>query len=232
MTDIHTHILSNIDDGPKTEEESLKLLKELEATGVTRVVSTSHFYSASKQIEDFTQKRDERLAAARQLVKDNNLNLTIFSGAEVNIHKIILNYESLKPICFEGTNNILLEIPYELGDFEDNSDLIYKIMSYYNVTPVIAHIDRYDFLFKSEKNVRYLKEMGCVIQVDADCFDSLFMRARIMKMIKNELIDVVASDCHNLEKRRPNLRAAYKLIEKKTNADVVARLRQNASSLV
>ncbi len=232
MTDIHTHILSNIDDGPKTEEESLKLLKELEATGVTRVVSTSHFYSASKQIEDFTQKRDERLAAARQLVKDNNLNLTIFSGAEVNIHKIILNYESLKPICFEGTNNILLEIPYELGDFEDNSDLIYKIMSYYNVTPVIAHIDRYDFLFKSEKNVRYLKEMGCVIQVDADCFDSLFMRARIMKMIKNELIDVVASDCHNLEKRRPNLRAAYKLIEKKTNADVVARLRKNASSLV
>ncbi|MBP5245692.1 MAG: hypothetical protein J6036_04480 [Clostridia bacterium] len=232
MTDIHTHILSNIDDGPKTEEESLKLLKELEATGVTRVVSTSHFYSASKQIEDFTQKRDERLAAARQLVKDNNLNLTIFSGAEVNIHKIILNYESLKPICFEGTNNILLEIPYELGDFEDNSDLIYKIMSYYNVTPVIAHIDRYDFLFKSEKNVRYLKEMGCVIQVDADCFDSLFMRARIMKMIKNELIDVVASDCHNLEKRRPNLHAAYKLIEKKTNADVVARLRQNASSLV
>ena len=232
MTDIHTHILSNIDDGPKTEEESLQLLKELEATGVTRVVSTSHFYSASKQIEDFTQKRDDRLEIARKLVKDNNLNLTIFSGAEVNIHKIILNYESLKPVCFEGTNNILLEIPYELGDFEDNSDLIYKIMSYYNVTPVIAHIDRYDFLYKSEKNVKYLKDMGCVIQADADCFDSLFMRARIMKMIKNELVDVVASDCHNLEKRRPNLRAAYKLIEKKTNADVVARLRQNASSLV
>ncbi|MBO4343258.1 MAG: hypothetical protein J5844_01235 [Clostridia bacterium] len=70
MTDIHTHILSNIDDGPKTEEESLQLLKELEATGVTRVVSTSHFYSASKQIEDFTQKRDDRLEIARKLVKD------------------------------------------------------------------------------------------------------------------------------------------------------------------
>jgi protein-tyrosine phosphatase len=232
MTDIHTHILSNIDDGPKTENDSLLLLKALEADGVTRVVSTSHFYSANKQLEEFVAKRDERLETIKRLIEENNINIRVYAGAEVNIHKIMLNYESLKPICFEGTNNILLEIPYELGDFEDNSDLIYKIMSYYNVTPIIAHIDRYDFLFKNEKNVTYLKEMGCVIQVDADCFDSLFMRARIIKMIKKDLIDVVASDCHNLEKRKPNLKKAYSLIEKKAGVDAVARLRQNASSLV
>ena len=38
MTDVHSHILFNIDDGSYSIEESIILLKELKSIGVTNVI--------------------------------------------------------------------------------------------------------------------------------------------------------------------------------------------------
>ena len=42
MIDIHSHIIFDVDDGPKSLEESLLLLGESYAQGVTTIVATSH----------------------------------------------------------------------------------------------------------------------------------------------------------------------------------------------
>ena len=62
MVDIHTHVLFRFDDGPKTLDESLALLEKTAASGVTDVVSTSHYYSAHMSAEEFTERRTKRLA--------------------------------------------------------------------------------------------------------------------------------------------------------------------------
>ena len=43
MIDIHNHILPNIDDGSKSTEMSLNMLKYAYKQGVTDVVNTVHF---------------------------------------------------------------------------------------------------------------------------------------------------------------------------------------------
>ena len=43
MTDIHSHILFGVDDGSKTIEESISLLKELQKAGFDKVILTPHF---------------------------------------------------------------------------------------------------------------------------------------------------------------------------------------------
>ena len=43
MNDIHTHILYGIDDGSKSYEESVKLLKEMEKLGIKNIVLTPHY---------------------------------------------------------------------------------------------------------------------------------------------------------------------------------------------
>lgn len=46
MIDIHNHILVDIDDGPKTIEKSIALLKQAKDEGVTSIVAdTSSFAS-------------------------------------------------------------------------------------------------------------------------------------------------------------------------------------------
>ncbi len=42
MIDIHSHIVFDVDDGPKTLKESLNLISESYRQGVRTIVSTSH----------------------------------------------------------------------------------------------------------------------------------------------------------------------------------------------
>ena len=43
MIDFHNHILPDVDDGPKTIEESLKMLSIAAEQGITDIVNTVHF---------------------------------------------------------------------------------------------------------------------------------------------------------------------------------------------
>jgi protein-tyrosine phosphatase len=46
MTDFHSHILPGIDDGCKTAEESLQVLKMMAEQCIERVAATPHFYAS------------------------------------------------------------------------------------------------------------------------------------------------------------------------------------------
>lgn len=233
MLDIHSHILHRFDDGPVSIEKSIELIKALEASGVTDAVASSHFYSHRMSIDEFCDRRDRRIAELKEAAVQNDIRLNILSGAEVHIDRLLLNAETLRPLCIEGTNTILLEIPHDTVDMEEPLYLIEKIISYYSVKPVIAHVERYGFFFRRMKNLEYFKDMGCIIQIDAVCLMSgIFMRNFALKAIKKGYVDVIASDCHDVELREPNLAKAYAVIEKKLGTETVQYLKNNAEMLI
>ena len=43
MTDLHSHILFDVDDGSNTIEESLELLRKLKSIGFNNVILTPHY---------------------------------------------------------------------------------------------------------------------------------------------------------------------------------------------
>lgn len=57
MTDLHCHILPNIDDGAKDVSISLRLLEKEYADGVRNIAFTSHFNSERTTPDAFLQKR-------------------------------------------------------------------------------------------------------------------------------------------------------------------------------
>ena len=233
MVDIHTHILFRFDDGPKTIDDSFALLRMMASYAVTDIVSTSHYYSAHMSLDDFVDRRTRRLAELREALSTQNLPLRIHHGAEVYIDKLILNQKKLDALCFEGTRNVLLEIPHGATNLDEMLLLIEQIISYYNVNPVIAHVERYDFFVKKIKNLQFLKDMGCVLQADAACFLEGFRDKRFaFKALNAGYLDVVASDCHDTAQRAPNLTAAYEAIRKKCGEDAVALLQENARRLI
>lgn len=87
MADIHTHVLFHIDDGPKTLEDSLELLRSSAASGVTDIVATSHYYSAHMPPEKFIERREKRLSELRQAVKEQQIPVRLYHGAEVYINR-------------------------------------------------------------------------------------------------------------------------------------------------
>lgn len=233
MVDIHTHILPHFDDGPQSMEDSLALIEEASRSDVTTFVATSHYYSSRRPLEDFIAGYDAAFTALSNAVRESELPVRLLRGAEVCIDPFILNAPTLKDLCLEGTEHILLEIPQAADDLDETLELIDRIISYYNVTPIIAHVERYDFFFKRFKNLGLLKEMGCLIQIDAECFLQGFFQKRFaFKALNEGYLDVIASDCHDLSKRPPNLASAYRAIESKCGSDAVLRLQEAAERFV
>ena len=57
MTDLHTHILPGMDDGARSAEESIHLLRLEWEQGVRRVALTPHFYPQREGLEEFLHRR-------------------------------------------------------------------------------------------------------------------------------------------------------------------------------
>lgn len=231
MVDIHTHILHNLDDGPKTVDDSICVIRALVDDGVTDIVATSHYFSSSTAMEEFAERSRKRIDELKEVIAEKKIGVNVILGAEVHIDSLLLNNQTLKPLCFENTDNILLEIPPAF--YKDEAfELIDKIVSYNRLKPIIAHVERYNYL-KNEKALTLLRQMGCIIQVDAQClFQCLKNRCFCIKMIKAGLIDVIASDCHDIKIRMPNLSKAYEIIEKKLGKETVEKLKNNARNLI
>jgi len=101
---------------------------------------------------------------------------------------------------------------------------IEEISSYPNTKVMLAHLERY-LQFNTEKYLTKPAMHDILIQSNAENFTSgFFQRRKAMKMLKEGIIDVIGSDCHNLSSRPPNIAEAREMIKKSLGAGTLARI--------
>ena len=211
MLDIHSHILPKFDDGSKSSEMSLEMLRKSAEQGVTTMVSTSHFYADSEDPAHFLARR----AAARDRL---NAKLTggepeILYGAEILYYPGISHSDEIASLAIEGTSLILIELPFVRW----NSNLFDELVSLQYHTRlhlVLAHVERYQDIQKRDV-FDSLFEHPFYFQCNAEAF--LFRRSRklAMKLLDRGRLHFLGTDCHNITDRAPNMDEARKVIEKK-----------------
>lgn len=225
MIDIHTHVLPYIDDGAKDNLEAIKMTECMEQQGVQMAICTPHFDSTKQSMEDFLLKREEAILAMK------NSKIPLISGSETLYSYILFQYSDLDQICINNTRYLLLELPYK--DDRKNLDLepIENLINLFNIIPIIAHIERYNFLWKNKNNIKRLMNLACVMQVNANTIIHKKHRKTALNYIKKGFIDVIGSDCHNIIKRPPNLKDAFVIIENEIGISYSAQLKNNAESI-
>jgi len=89
MIDIHSHIVFDVDDGPKSRDDSRALLAEAYDQGVRTIVSTSH------RRKGMFETPEDKIAAnfkiVQELAKEIAPDLTILYGAEIYYTSDILD---------------------------------------------------------------------------------------------------------------------------------------------
>lgn len=212
MIDIHSHILPSFDDGAEDDEMALLMLRESFSQGVDRVVSTSHCYpKVEKSIHDFISDRAQTLQHLRDIVENSGEPMPqIYAGCELNLSRDISEDPDLHELCIEGTNFLLLEMPYDPWS-EWCFEAVYKI-GLRGITPVMAHIDR--FMYQKESALNALFELNVLYQLNADCFLERGMKHIVDSLIENGRAHFLGSDMHNLAKRPPTLGKAKERIIK------------------
>ena len=211
MIDFHSHILPNIDDGSKSAEESIEMLKMLSEQGVTKVVATPHFFANDESVEDFLKRRQNSYKMLEPQLISNFPQVLL--GAEVKYYQGLSFLDGLNKLCIEKSNILLLEMPMCRWTEYIIKELV-NITLNNNIIIVLAHIERYLSL-QSRKTLKKLEECGILLQVNADFFINVFTRKRALRMIYNRSVQFIGSDCHNLTSRPPNIGKAAFLIKKK-----------------
>ena len=111
MIDFHSHILPGIDDGSQSVEMSLEMLGALKAQGAGVVCATSHFYATERSPERYLYRRQEAFEKLKPQLPEDAPEILL--GAEVLYFPGISRMEALPSLCLEGTNLLLLEMPFE-----------------------------------------------------------------------------------------------------------------------
>ena len=219
--DFHAHILPEVDDGSKSVEMSLQMLREEQKSGIKTVVATPHFYPNADLFEDFLQRRKNALEQLKEAASDEELP-EIILGAEVFYSEGIENWDILPELAIEGTKFILIEIPHT-GFTERHLKGLSKFEDRTGYTPIVAHLDRYMKFFNTYRLPEKLAEMELLVQVNASYFLDFPDRLQALKLLKQDTIHLLGSDCHNLTFRKPNLNLAYEIIEQKLGKDAICK---------
>jgi protein-tyrosine phosphatase len=134
--------------------------------------------------------------------------------------------ENAEELCLEGTKVLLLELPVlQKPAFlrEVLTALVQK-----GITPLIAHVERYQYVAQDPRILADWMELGALIQVNAQ---SVLDGGLARKMVRWGLCHVIASDAHSLEHRPANLPPALELIAKCMGRMKAQELEQNAAAL-
>ena len=213
MIDIHSHIIFDVDDGSKTLEQSLKYLKEAKKVGVNKVVCTPHMSRDNKEkalkiVKNFKELKKEADKIGVELYLGNEImykenTLKLLKGRKITT----LNNSKYLLIEFKrGENRNFENIINALNDFLDNGYI-----------PILAHPEFY-INYRNIDNYRKLKENGVLLQIDGTSLtnkSSFKTRRFAKKLIKERLVDFVASDTHCTKKRDyKSLKKAYDKVKK------------------
>lgn len=231
MVDFHTHILPHVDDGSQDLQVSEKMLKSLQEQGVDSVVLTPHFYTDRESLPSFL---DRRALAVRELQPiADKLGLWIFPACEMYFTDYIFHYEDISELCLLQKKYLLIEFPFSCSFSDTIFQKLERLMAFQNVLPILAHIERYPPLLNLQRLARYV-ELGCLAQINLGGFRHSGFRQRkaILDGIRNGLIHLVGTDCHNMTSRPPDFLSGFQFIEKKAGTESAKTFMENARRIL
>ncbi len=211
LFDIHSHLVFGVDDGARDLLESMELIGQAWAQGVRGMILTPHYGIENGHAPDRALVREHFEAIRNACRCDMLLRLGCENyGAPAMLDRLRRG----EALTMNGTAYVLYEF-MEWGKMSESESVILarsEEIAASEYTPILAHAERYRNLWTHYETVYpRLKEMGVLLQINAyDVIQNPKTAPVTQWLLKNELVDFIGSDAHNMIKR---------CVEIKTGAD-------------
>jgi len=198
-TDIHSHVMYGIDDGAKTVEDTISLVKAMYNLGFRKMVTTPH---VSQDIYRNTKKGIlQKLAEVRKIIADQKIDMEIDAAAEYMIDEnFIALSESDEKLLTLYENRVLVEMSFMFETpYLSNALFIMQTRGY---QPVLAHPERYNFYHHQLEKYDELKEKGCLFQLNMISFSGYYgegVKKTAEYLFEKKMYDYCGSDVHHLK---------------------------------
>jgi len=202
VVDIHSHILPEVDDGPKTWDICVAMCRAAAADGITHMVAAPHANDRYHYDREYLQGLVARL---QQLVGDTP---KITLGCDFH-----LSYENLQDAFANPSRYVIGNTHYLLVEFsnysvpQNTTDSFHKLGDR-GITVVITHPERNPILRENLQRVIEWAEQGCIIQMTGSALTGFWgerTRRAAEWLLERQAVHVLATDAHDMEKRVPIL---------------------------
>jgi protein-tyrosine phosphatase len=205
VVDIHSHILPEVDDGPKSWDVSVAMCQAAAADGITHMVATPH----ANDRYHYDREYLKGLVAHLQGLIGDSPKLSL--GCDFH-----LSYDNLQDALANPKRYVIDDTHYLLVEFSNYSvpqqttDSFLKLGGC-GITPIITHPERNPILRESPQRVVEWAEQGCVIQMTGSALTGFWgdrTRRAALWLLEHQAVHVLATDAHDTEKRVPILSKA------------------------
>ncbi len=221
MVDIHSHILPEVDDGPKSWDVSVAMCRMAAADGITHMVATPHANDRYHYDREYLQGLVARL---QELIGDApKLSL----GCDFH-----LSYDNLQDAIAHPTRYVIDSTRYLLVEFsnygipENMGDAFFKLGDC-GLTAIITHPERNPILREHPQRVLEWADQGCVVQVTGSALTGFWgdrSRRAALWLLEHQAVHVLATDAHETEKRVPILSRAREAAAQLCGAEIAEAL--------
>ena len=232
LADFHTHILPMMDDGSRSPEEGLQMLRASAASGVDTVVLTPHFYAGRDNPEHFCARLDRSLAMLHEALAGapELADMRLIHGAEIEYFNGIACVSDIPALKLGDSGCMLVEMPHGKWTSRVVDDVL-QLNNCRNTRVVLVHVERY--LFDQTPDViEALLRSGVLMQSNASFFTGRFSSGKAIRMLRRGWIHLLGSDAHNTTTRPPNLAAACDVIRKRAGEELLSEMMWGAKHVL
>jgi protein-tyrosine phosphatase len=221
MIDIHSHILPGLDDGSKTVEESVAMLRQAAAAGTTDIVASPH----ANQDYDFDPLVVERLIGELQAAAGDTPQ--IHYGCD--FHLTLENIEDALRLPGKYSIDHRGYLLVEFSDFfipKTTEDVFARMMKA-GIRPIVTHPERNQLLQRRLPELEEWVAQGVHLQVTAQSLLGRFGRTAktcAHELMARGLVHFLASDAHDTKWRTTALDEARQYVDRRFGPEVGVRL--------
>jgi len=196
--DMHSHILPGIDDGSPNVETSIQLIQALQEIGYESFIATPHIYK-----ELYPNTINTIHAALEKLeagIKKVGLKVKVTAAAEYMIDESFEKEMDINELMLFGDNKILVELS-ALSPPNNLYECFFKLQLR-GITPIIAHPERYLFLYNNRRVFHEWVERGYKLQLNTLSITGFYggqVKELANYLLKEELVHYLGTDAHNLQ---------------------------------
>lgn len=232
MIDIHNHILIDVDDGPKTKEDAIALLKQANDEGVTEIIATPHHLSPT--FDNAYENVQQKLNQLSELQETKDLGIKLYPGQEIRISDQVLpQLRKGEAIGLNHSRYLLIEFPSR-GVPHYANRLFFELQSE-GYIPIIAHPERNKEISQNLDVLYNLINQGALAQLTSSSLQGI-QGKKIQKisiqMIENNLGHFIASDAHHESQRPFIMKSLYNNKKLKKYEKNIENLINNAKYIV
>jgi len=195
-TDMHSHLIPGIDDGAKTIEESIELIRTLHGLGYSKLITTPHIMS------DYFRNTPEiiykGLEDVRAALKENNIPMLISAAAEYYIDDGFMRKLEEEKLMTFGDNYLLVEVSY-INPPDNVRDILFRaqVLGY---KPILAHPERYPFWYRNIEEYQKFHDMGVLLQLNLNSLSGYYgldAKRVAEKLIDLQIVSALGTDLHH-----------------------------------